>query len=393
MGAGRLLDASSPRPGAARLAVLVSLLAVAGCRPAAEPAAGSEALSVVELLGGAEASGFARALEPRLFRFPADHGAHPEFRTEWWYFTGNLAGPGGRRFGYQLTFFRSALTARPEPRASRWAADQVYMAHFAVVDVEAARFASFERFARGAAGLAGADAGPFRVWLEDWSATGGGELPPIRLSAADGGTALDLELAPGKPLVLQGERGLSRKGREPGNASYYYSLTRMPTTGSLTSGGETFTVTGASWMDREWSTSSLDAGVVGWDWFSLQLDDGRDLMVYRLRRADGTSDPRSAGSLVGAAGGVSPLGAQEFEIEPDGLWRSPRTGREYPSGWLLSVPSEGLELTVSPLLADQEIDHSVVYWEGAVRAAGTAGGRPVGGWGYVELTGYGARSP
>ncbi len=380
---------ASPR---AVLAWILALLVVVACRPA-PPAPPEPALSVTELLGGTDTAGFARALAPRAFSFPEDHGPHPDFRTEWWYFTGNLSStaPGtGRDFGYQLTFFRSALAADPPPRDSAWATSQVYMGHFALAapgDPDGGFF-SYERFARGAGGLAGATAGPFRVWLEDWSAQGGEDLPPIRLRAAAEEVAIDLNLAPGKPIVLQGDRGLSQKGREPGNASYYYALTRLPSTGRVTLGGEVLEVSGLSWMDREWSTSSLDEGVVGWDWFSLQLSDGRDLMVYQLRRADGTADPLSAGSLVTTDGGVRRLSQADCGIEPRATWSSPETGRTYPSGWRLTVPAADLELDVEPLLPDQELAHSFVYWEGAVQARGSAAGEPVTGRGYVELTGY-----
>ena len=373
-------------------AVILATVLVTGCG-AQPPEPVEPALAITELLGGGDAGAFARAVAPRAFVFPEDHGPHPAFRTEWWYFTGNLTAAGSeRRFGYQLTFFRSALAADPAPRRSAWAASQAYMAHFAVSDPDGAagrgRFLSFERFARGAAGLAGAEVTPFRVWLEDWSAEGGDELPPMRLRAADGPAALDLLLSPGKPPVLQGERGLSRKGREPGNASYYYSFTRLPTTGRIVLDGESREVSGLSWMDREWSTSSLDEGVVGWDWFSLQLDDGRELMAYGLRRADGSLDPLSAGTLVAEDGSARSLGADEIRIEPRGSWRSPASGRGYPSSWRLAVPSAELQLEVEPLLAGQELRHSFVYWEGAVEARGTAAGSPVGGRGYVELTGY-----
>ena len=371
-------------------AVLMVVVALAACGPA-PTATEDTALRVTELLGGGDTAGFARALTPRPFVFPADHGAHPEFRTEWWYFTGSLTIAGGTRpLGYQLTFFRNALAPETEPRSSAWATDQAWMAHFALTAPggPAGGFYSFERFARGAGGLAGAEVEPFRVWLEDWSAEGEPGLPPVRLRAAEGGVGIDLRLAAGKPPVLQGDRGLSRKGQEPGNASFYYSLTRLPTSGTVTLDGDTFQVTGLSWMDREWSTSVLDEGVVGWDWFSLQLDDGRDLMAYQLRRADGTADPLSAGSLVEADGSSTSLVWGDYQIEPLATWRSPRGGRTYPARWRLTLPARQIELEIEPLLADQELSHSFVYWEGAVRFRGRAAGQPVAGRGYVELTGY-----
>jgi len=333
--------------------------------------------------------GYTRALAPREFSFPADHGPHPEFRTEWWYYTGNLATAEGRRFGFQLTFFRSALAPAMPERSSAWATRQAWLAHFTVSDVEGERFHSFEQWSRGALGLAGVQATPFRVWVEDWSAqTDGGPVFPMRLRASRGDVAVDLELEQGKPPVLQGDHGLSRKSSEPGNASFYYSLTRMPARGTLRVGTETFTVTGAAWMDREWSTSSLGAGQVGWDWFALQLSDGTDLMLYQLRHADGRPDPASSGSIVGPHGASRTLAFRGFSMDVLDRWRSPRSGARYPSRWRLHIPSEGLDLDVTPRLADQELDVSFRYWEGAVAVEGTRRGTPVAGQGYVELTGY-----
>lgn len=375
---------------AAFLALAVALGACALTRPDDSPQVQAR-LGVAALLSG-DGSGFARALAPRPFAFPADHGPHPEYRNEWWYFTGNLATPAGRRFGFQLTFFRTALSARPAARDSAWASNQVYMAHFALSDVDGGRFYAFERFSRGALGLAGAEAAPFRVWLHDWSAAGGEqEALPTRLRAAQGGAAIDLLLAVGKPVVLQGEAGLSRKGPEAGNASYYYSHTRLPTTGSVRVGEETFAVAGNSWLDREWSTSALGEELEGWDWFALQLDDGREVMFYRLRRRDGASDPLSAGTVVAADGTSRSLGAADCQLAVVDRWRSPRGGTFYPARWRLRLPAEDIDLEVTPLLADQELDLSVRYWEGAVSVRGTSAGRPIAGRGYVELTGYADR--
>jgi predicted secreted hydrolase len=350
-------------------------------------------LSVAEALGERGAEGFARALAPRRFAFPADHGPHPAFRTEWWYWTGNLVARDGggpaRRFGFQLTFFRSALVPAAPARASAWAARDAYLAHFAFTDVAGRRFRAAERWARGALELAGAEGDPFRVWLGEWTATGEGPLAlPMRLRAGDGAIAIDLALGSAKPPVLQGDRGLSRKSAEPGNASYYYSLTRMPAAGEVRIDGRALAVEGLAWMDREWGTSALAADQVGWDWFALQLDDGRELMVYRLRRRDGTVDPASQGSLVAADGSGRALAAADVAIEVTGHWTSPRGGTRYPAGWRVRVPAEGLDLRVTPWIPDQELDLAIRYWEGAVQVAGTAAGRPAGGAGYVELVGY-----
>jgi predicted secreted hydrolase len=229
------------------------------------------------------------------------------------------------------------------------------------------------------------------VWVKDWTADGNPVLP-MHLKAAEGDVAIDLLLQAGKPPVLQGDHGLSRKGAEPGNASYYYSLTRLPAAGTVRVGGERFAVNGDAWMDREWSTSSLAADQVGWDWFALQLADGSDLMLYRLRRSDGAADPASSGTAIALDGTSRPLGLADFQVESRGVWRSSRSGARYPESWRIRVPGEGLDLDVRPLLVDQELDVSIRYWEGAVEISGTRRGAAVRGHGYVELTGYaGAR--
>jgi predicted secreted hydrolase len=366
----------------------IALYLLARPEPPLNPKA---SLSIADTLRGANGAGYARALAPREFHFPADHGPHPEFRTEWWYYTGNLATPEGRRFGFQLTFFRSALAPAMPARQSAWATRQAWLAHFTISDLKGGRFHSFERWSRGAAGLAGAQAEPFRVWVKDWAAQGvGGQALPMRLTASEGDLGVDLVLQPGKPPVLEGNRGLSQKGPEAGNASYYYSLTRMPAAGTVRLGGERFAVTGLAWMDREWSTSSLGRGEVGWDWFALQLSDGADLMLYRLRHQDGAADAASSGTAVSPEGTARHLGFPDFQIAGSGEWRSPRSGVRYPAQWRVQIPSEKLDLEIRPALADQELDVSFRYWEGAVEIAGTRRGRPVHGRGYVELTGYAA---
>ena len=374
----------------------------------APPAAPENRLSLRRAMAPGDTAGFARALEPRPFTFPADHGPHPEFQVEWWYFTGNLSAAepassattepgvpdGGDRFGYQLTFFRSALrppaSAATDGASSAWSADQIYMAHLGLTDGAAERFHSFERFARGAVGLAGARARPLRVWLEDWSAEAVGDDGPfpLTLRASEAGVGLELTLEAEKPLVLQGDAGLSRKGPTPGNASYYYSYTRLRTRGRLELPGRTVEVRGTSWLDREWSTSALEPDVVGWDWFALQLSDGRELMFYRLRRADGSGSPFSSGTVVDPDGGRTRLELGDVELAERSTWASPATGAVYPSGWSLSSELAGVDLVIEPLVRAQEHTSSVVYWEGAVGVTGSSGGREVRGVGFVELTGY-----
>ena len=362
----------------------------------AAPAVGGEAASSVRLdqVLSENTAGFSLVETPRQFRFPADHGPHPDYRSEWWYFTGNVASRSGRVFGFQLTFFRFALApGAPQLPATRWATRQAYMAHLAISDVENRRFYAFERFDRNALGLAGAQPRPFRVWLGDWQVRGADSATfPLVLSARHGGQAIELVAEAGKGVVLQGDRGFSQKSQQPGNASHYYSYTRLPVHGTIRVDGENHTVSGLGWMDREWGTTALDAGQSGWDWFALQLDDGRDLMFYRLRRYGGATDPMSAGVVVAGDGTPQKLGAEDVVVRPTGTWRSPGGGA-YPAGWSLRVRKHALELQVTPAFDDQEHRGALRYWEGAVAVAGTSEGRAVRGRGYVELTGYGDSAP
>jgi predicted secreted hydrolase len=372
------------------LVMLVALALAACAGPTGQQTLPRARLSALQAVAGSGAAGFARTTEPRPFVFPQDHGPHQEYATEWWYYTGNLDTADGRHFGYQLTLFRFGLAPVAAERASDWATANMYMAHLAVADVAGGQFYAYDRFSRGAAGLAGVTAEPFRAWLEDWSVEGNGPTGlPMRLRAAQEPVAIDLVLEQGKPVVLQGDNGLSRKGYEPGNASYYYSLTRMGTRGTLRIGSETFEVGGLSWMDHEWSTSSLPQDLAGWDWFAIQLSDGRELMYFQLRHRDGMSDPLNGGTLVAADGTTRRLARDDVRLDALGAWQSPRSGTSYPAGWRLQVPMAGLDLQLTPYLADQELPLAIVYWEGAVKVTGTADGQPVTGNAYVELTEYG----
>lgn len=376
---------SRRRPVGASLLLAASL----ACGGAVEQEAEGPRLSLVGTLAGADTVGFARAIEPRSFVFPDDHGPHPEYRNEWWYVTGNLDADDGRHFGFQLTIFRTSLTPTAPSLASDWATNQAFMGHFTLTDVDGGRFHAFERFGRGALGLAGAEVSPLRVWIDGWSMEGTGLLP-LRLRAADGPVAIDLVLSEGKPRVLQGVDGLSRKGPEAGNASYYYAYTRMPARGTVSVEGSPIEVSGNAWLDREWSTSALSAGLVGWDWFALQLDDGWELMVYALRRGDGSASAESAGALIDPEGRRSPLAwGDDVTVAVTERWRSPIDGAEYPARWRVRLPDRGWDLDVRPLVRDQELDLAFRYWEGAVAVTGDGeGGVGVDGLGYVELTGY-----
>jgi predicted secreted hydrolase len=351
---------------------------------------GSSRLS--ELLGGARDAGFPLVLEPREFRFPSDHGPHPEYRNEWWYATGNLDGDDGRRFGFELTLFRFALSASPPEDASAWRSNQVYIGHLALTDVDTGSFRVAQRYSRGALGLAGATADPVRVWLEDWEMSvppsgDGAAAMPWHIRAAGDDFGLDLTLAPAKDPVLNGRDGLSQKSAEPGNASYYYSLTRLDAVGTVAAGGMSRAVSGSAWIDREWGSSALARNQQGWDWFALQLEDGTELMYYQLRLDDGSIDAMSSGTWVLEDGRSRRLEAGDVILEVLDHWDSPAGGR-YPMGWRLAVPGIALDVRIRPVLESQELVTNVRYWEGAVDVDGSRGDNRVRGRGYVELTGY-----
>jgi predicted secreted hydrolase len=364
---------------------ILVLLATSGCASSSQP------LVQASLEGLAFSPGnFERADGPRPLTFPHDLGPHPDFQTEWWYYTGNLLTADGQNFGYQLTFFRRALLAPADrtQRSSAWGADQVYLAHFALTDPTSGKFHAFERFERGAAGLAGASGDPqYRVWLQDWQVEQVGAAK-YKLQAAKSGIKLQLDLKDLKGTVLQGDQGYSQKGPGVGNASYYTSQTRLDTAGSIEVNGKTYTVNGISWMDHEFSTSALSPDQVGWDWFSIQLDDGSELMVYQIRKKDGSVDPFSSGMVVYADGSTRSLKATDFNIQVNSTWRSPHSAGVYPAAWTVNIPSEGLTLQIKPILADQELNVSFIYWEGAVQVSGEKNGVPITARGYVELTGY-----
>ncbi|MFH2002587.1 MAG: lipocalin-like domain-containing protein [Planctomycetota bacterium] len=349
-------------------------------------------LSLSDVLTSAEEEGFARVSASREFSFPADHGPHADFKSEWWYFTGNLESAPGKGFGFQFTLFRSALSRHKAVRASQWAAHQAYMGHFAITDVEAGKFYAFERFSRDGMGLAGAEAAPLSLWIDDWGVTGkenGSDeaMPELHLSASEQGIGLELALKSLKPIVLQGENGRSVKGDDSDNASYYYSVTRLDAQGTITLPGRSFEVNGLAWMDREWSSHALGKNTIGWDWFALQLDNGCDLMLYQLRRADGSISPHSHGCWVLRDGQARNVAHNEFSVEVSSQWNN-GSGSNYPSQWSLSLPDLDLILELKPQVPDQELKFGFRYWEGAVFVNGKVGDEAVNGRGYVELTGY-----
>lgn len=334
---------------------------------------------------------FARAEGPMAFEFPKDQGAHNDFQTEWWYYTGNLATESGRRFGYQLTFFRRAIISPSvrTDRLSEWGVEQVYLAHFAMTDVQNNRFYASEKVGRGAAGLAGALGEPaYEVWLDDWRVVQVAENEYLMQAKTEQG-AIELRLQNLKGEILQGDRGYSRKGEEVGNASYYISQTRLKTSGEIRLSGERFEVNGLSWMDHEFSTSALGEDQVGWDWFALQLNNDMEIMLFTLRKDDGSIDRFSSATLILPDGQTQLFLSDEFTVEVRDRWKSTKTGAVYPSEWVIRIPAVGLILNVQPLISEQELTLSYVYWEGAVFTEGSIGNQIVGGYGYVELTGYG----
>ncbi|MEM6252749.1 MAG: lipocalin-like domain-containing protein [Cyanobacteria bacterium P01_D01_bin.156] len=349
----------------------------------------------VEWLSGQDAEtsqNFARVTEPKALSFPEDLGAHSEYQTEWWYYTGNLETKSGREFGYQLTFFRRALTPETADVAnvSDWRSNQVYFSHFTISDIKNNDFYPHERFSRGSAALSGAQATPYRVWLEDWSATET-ESGNVHLVADADDVALDLTLAETLPPVLQGDRGYSKKGPEPGNASYYYSIVQQQAEGTITVGDEAFDVSGLTWKDHEYSTSALSPGTIGWDWFSLQLDDGSALMLYGLRLENGEIADVSAGKYVGADGTTQTIDHTDWQIDVLDTWHSPNSKADYPAQWHIEIPKLELVLDGKPLMSNQELEFARTYWEGAVSFIGTVANQPVSAKGYIEMTGYADR--
>ena len=345
------------------------------------------------VLGQEQLNGWRLADRGYELTFPKDHAAHPEYRIEWWYYTGNLETSQGHRFGYQLTFFRVGIDRQPQ-NLSTWAVRDLHMAHFAITDIDRGLHRVAEKLNRAGVGWAGASTETLHVWNEEWSATLDGNLHRLQASNTDtfGQLVLDLHLNGAEVLpVRHGDDGFSQKGQQNGNASHYYSYTRLETTGRLVIDGEAFEVAGLSWMDHEFGSSFLEQSQVGWDWFSIQLNDGTDLMVYTLRLLDGTLDSRSSGTLV-TRDGITRIGFDEFQITPGRHWASPTSGAVYPVSWRVEVPKLGLALNVTAALDAQELvtakSTGVTYWEGTINIHGTRNNVPVYGRGYLEMTGY-----
>jgi predicted secreted hydrolase len=376
-----------------RLFLISLTFLLISCAPAKLPSA---EIQVPDIAGVENIpSGFVIADGSRPLTFPQDFGAHNDFRTEWWYYTGNLQSSEGRHFGFELTIFRVGLippTAKL-PDDSRWYDRNVYFAHFAISDIASEKFYAYERYSRQGPGLAGAQSDPYRVWLEDWSITEQSSNV-YRLQAAQEAVALELTLTDEMGVVLHGENGYSRKGEDASNASYYYSQPRLRAEGFVKIAGEQYPVSGLAWKDHEFSTAELDENQIGWDWFSLQFEEGPTLMLFQLRERDGGTSASSSGTFIAEDGIPQPLQKPDFEIRALDEWRSPHTEGMYPSGWEIQLDDPDCRLRVQPWMADQELHFpAVTYWEGAVHFEGTCNGESVQGNGYVELTGYTGNLP
>jgi predicted secreted hydrolase len=319
------------------------------------------------------------------FEFPRDHGSHDQYRTEWWYYTGHLRTESGRRYGFELTFFRVGVTT--EPKATQWDLRHIALAHFAVTDVDGKAFRYYEKMNRMSRFTAGAATGRLHVFNEGWRATTNPD-GSWRIVAAAGEDAIDLTLRTRKAPAVHGENGISVKAQGPGFASHYYSMTRLEAEGTVNKQA----CSGLAWMDHEFGSSVLRENQQGWDWFSIQLDNDTELMVYIIRKTDGTPDVTSSGSLVTSDGRVIPIKRDQLRVTPLARWKSAKSGATYPVKWKVEVPALRIALTLDPLLQNQELitrgSTQVTYWEGAMRVDGTFGGVAVRGDGYVEMTGY-----
>jgi len=336
------------------------------------------------------AAQYRSALPGYHFAFPRDHFSHPDFQTEWWYYTGNLKSSGGHRFGFELTFFRQAVNRDPVKSAA-WDLHDLYLAHLALGDLDGQRFYHMERANRSGPGIAGTSEAAGRIWNGNWQIHWAGD--DQELQAVDDSFALHFTLHSEKAPVIHGEDGVSQKAAGPGRASHYVSLTRLATRGSIELDGKNFDVIGFTWMDHEFFTNQLEADQVGWDWLSIQLEDRTELMLFRIRRKDGSVDPYSAGTFVDAASRTAHLRAGDFTMQPQGkTWLSPATRAVYPIQWKIAIPRLGIEMEATTLLPSQELavksKHTPSYWEGAVVLAGHRGNQTLGGAGYLEMTGY-----
>lgn len=370
------------------------ILLLNSCAPVTVPSAENP----VPAIAGSYADippGFATVDASRRLIFPKDFGAHEDFRTEWWYYTGNLQTPEGRHFGFELTIFRVSLLppAVELPADSQWYSHSIYFAHFAISDVAGEHFYAFERYSRPGPGLAGAESDPYRIWLEDWNITEG--APGVyNLQAEQEEVELELTLTDQMGIVLHGVKGYTRGGENSTNSAYYYSQPRLRADGTVQLGGVKYTVSGLAWHDHEFSSGKLDQNQIGWDWFSLQFEEGPALMLFQLREREGAISTSSSGTFIAGEGSSQPVENNDFEIAVLDQWHSPHTQGVYPAAWEIRLKEPNCLLEVHPWLADQEVNFpTVTYWEGAIYFDGVCSGVPVHGDGYVELTGYAGNLP
>ncbi len=381
-----------------RYSTLLIVVVLTACSPE-RPYQGNQTtfdLDINTVLGGNETDSFLRADSPRTFSFPTDHGMHPGFRNEWWYLTGNLKTESGAQFGYQATFFNTSFNGDSldtEDAPEGWQSSRIWMAHMALTDVAGNEHIALERFSRENPGLAGAQLNPFKVWLENWSLSSDandsqpadGSLSangfPWQLNIEDSAFSLFLSLNPIKAPVLQGDNGLSQKSLKVGNASYYYSLTRIETEGEIMLNSESYSVRGLSWLDREWSTSALAEDQSGWDWFSLQFNDGQELMYYQLRDATGQAHPNSDGNWTDINAQQTSIASEDIILIENKNWLSP-SGIRYTTEWTMQYNDQ--QWIIRALLEDQFMDLSVPYWEGAVEILDLEDGGRLG-QGYLEM--------
>src|ERR1700674_1521650 len=330
------------------------------------------------------------ALPGYRYDFPRDHFNHPDFQTEWWYCTGNLKSAEGRRFGFELTFFRQAISRDPA-KAAAWEVRDLYLAHLALSDLDGGQFLHAERTNRSGPGISAVSESLGRIWNGNWQIQWQGR--DQELKAVDERFQLHLKLHPEKPPVIHGENGVSQKADGPGHASHYVSLTRLATSGAIDLGKKRFEVSGTSWMDHEFFTDQLESDQTGWDWLSLQLEDHTELMLFHIRRKDGSLDPHSAGTYVDANGKTTHLRSSDFTLQPAGeFWTSPVTGARYPTDWRVAIPKLSIELEAKTPLASQELTGKTSlapnFWEGAVILSGRRDQASMSGVGYLEMTGY-----
>ena len=330
------------------------------------------------------------ALPGYRYEFPRDNFDHPDYQTEWWYYTGNVHSADGHRFGFELTFFRQGVD-RSRSNDSLWDVRDLYVAHLALSDLDGGHFHHAERTNRAGPGIAGVSEADGRIWNGNWRIDWRGDKQ--QLQAIDERFTLNFSMRSAKPPVIHGENGVSQKAEGAGRASHYISLTRLITSGQIELGATKFEVIGLAWMDHEFFTSQLSPDQVGWDWLSIQLDNHTELMLFHLRRKDGSIDPYSAGTFVDSNGRATHLRRDDFTLEPAGeMWASPASGAAYPVRWKISVPALNVALEATTRLRSQELAgvNKLIptYWEGAIRLSGRKGETPIAGIGYLEMTGY-----